>query len=110
MKKINTSTFAVGVIALMAIAAAAWITYTKDAKTELKELEKSVNGISAVGVQYDVDEIFLTVHAEKDLTCAEVFQILDIGPIIVKDRTYLPMCNIINGKLIEIVYRVKADV
>ena len=108
MKKIiSTSTFAVGAIALMAVAAAVWITYTKEIKAEFKQLDKPINGISAIGVQYDQDKIFLNVHTTKDLNCAEIFQVLDIGPIIVKDKVYLSECNLINGRLIEIVFTTK---
>lgn len=108
MKKIiGTTAFTIGIAALVILAALVWIVDRREVKSDTKELEKSVNGIQAIGVQYDGGQIFLTVHAEKNFTCAELFQVLDIGPIIVKDKVYLPACNIINGKLIEVVYKVK---
>lgn len=108
MKKImSTAAFTVGIAALGILAALVWVVDRRELKAESKTLEKSINGISSVGVQYDKDQIFLNVHTERDLNCADVFQILDIGPIIVKNKVYLPECNLINGRLIEIVFKTK---
>ena len=104
----GTTAFTIGFASLVTLAALVWIFERKEASTETKHLEKSINGVSAVGVQYDKDQIFLNVHTDKKLNCAEVFQVLDIGPIIVKNNVYLPECNVINEKLIEIVFKSKA--
>jgi len=108
MKKIiSSAAFTVGFTSLVILAALVWIVDRRELKSE-ESLEKSINGVSAVGVRYDKDEIFLNIHTEKNFNCAEIFQILDIGPIITKTQVYLPECNIINEKLIEISFKPKA--
>ena len=109
MKKIIGSVaFTLGFISLVILAALIWIVDKRELRLEDKFLEDSIKGISSVSVQYDKDDIILIVQTNKNLNCAEVFQILDINSIVTKNQVYLPECTVINDKLIEIVFKPKA--
>jgi len=62
-------------------------------------------GINHIDVEFKDRNILLNVSLNKQLTCEELIDVLGIQNLAIKNRSYSPICSMVNSNLAVITYR-----
>ena len=77
--------------------------YTYDDRAIITE-KVSENGIGKVEIEIKGQQIFMNIHLDEPMSCAQALKVLEISNLDVDGKTYSPICNVINYHLLRINY------
>lgn len=108
MKKILNNS-AIAIIILLTISVLAVMFWANDESEDYYlnigyEKEKSIDGIKNVSVEFVDSKIYLKVELERPNSCSNVMSLLGIETLYIKNKSYIPVCSIVDDKLIKITY------
>jgi hypothetical protein len=96
----------IGAFLAVSIGVLNWETNNNPVKSFLKQNISYSNSdvISNIDVEFKNGAVLLNVHTSQITSCDGIKSILDIKPLIIKNKTYIPQCSSVSDDLIQITY------
>lgn len=69
-----------------------------------QHISYSNNKISTISIEFKDGAVLLNVHTSQIMSCDNVKELLDIGKLEIKNKTYIPQCLSVSDNLVQIKY------
>lgn len=107
MKYIPGNNYLIGALSIILIVLTLnWIVEDKRQSALLDPILFNSNNssIKSIDAEFGDRKLHLNIHLSGYTSCKEVVKLLDIRPLVVKNKTYTPICSNIDKSLIRITY------
>lgn len=76
-----------------------------EVSTQPYNFEANVEQVDNISIEFTGNGVELTVKLNRQMTCDQLVEALEIQPFLLKDKTYYPVCSTVKNKTIKVVYR-----